>query len=166
MPVGTVMVKSFLFDGKLVETRLFVHFDATTWVGYTYQWDEAQTDATIVADERVDGSVQHRPADGHVAHPEPHGLHDLPHGRRRAPRWVPTTAQMNRVVNGMNQIDRIKAMNRFEPSSPATPYKTALREPDGHDRDRGGARALLSGRELRLLPPARRRELPEPRSSQ
>ena len=27
-PVGTVMVKSFLFDGKLVETRLFVHFDA------------------------------------------------------------------------------------------------------------------------------------------
>ena len=40
------MVKSFLFDGKLLETRLLMHFDATTWVGYTYKWDEAQTDAT------------------------------------------------------------------------------------------------------------------------
>ena len=46
LPVGTVMVKSFLFDGKLVETRLFVHFDAANWVGYTYQWNEAQTEAT------------------------------------------------------------------------------------------------------------------------
>jgi len=32
-PVGTVMVKNFLFDQKFVETRLFVHFDETTWVG-------------------------------------------------------------------------------------------------------------------------------------
>ena len=29
MPVGTVMVKSFGFDGKLVETRLLAHPDAT-----------------------------------------------------------------------------------------------------------------------------------------
>ena len=57
-PVGTVMVKSFLFDGKLLETRLFMHFDATTWVGYTYKWDEAQTDATLVADERVEVIVR------------------------------------------------------------------------------------------------------------
>ena len=27
-PVGTVMIKNFLFDGKLVETRLFMHVDA------------------------------------------------------------------------------------------------------------------------------------------
>ena len=50
LPVGTVMVKSFLFDGKFLETRLLVRFDATTWVGYTYKWDEAQTDATLVGD--------------------------------------------------------------------------------------------------------------------
>jgi len=42
------MVKNFLFDQKFVETRLFVHFDETTWVGYGYQWDVAQTDATLV----------------------------------------------------------------------------------------------------------------------
>ena len=89
LPVGTVMVKSFLFDGKLVETRLFVHFDAATWVGYSYQWDEAQTDATIVADERVEVAVRHRPADSDWHYPEPHGLHDLPHARRAARRSVP-----------------------------------------------------------------------------
>ncbi len=47
-PVGTVMLKSFGFDGKVVETRLFVHFDHRTWVGYSYPWNEAQTEATIV----------------------------------------------------------------------------------------------------------------------
>ena len=35
------------------------------------------------------GSVQHRPAHGRLAHPEPHGLHDLPHADAAARRWVP-----------------------------------------------------------------------------
>jgi hypothetical protein len=29
-PVGTVMIKNFIFDGKLVETRLFMHVDTAT----------------------------------------------------------------------------------------------------------------------------------------
>ena len=87
LPVGTVMVKSFLFDGKLVETRLFVHFDAATWVGYSYQWDEAQTDATIVADaaSRSCSTPGTRTVDWHL--PEPHGLHGLPHADTAARRW-------------------------------------------------------------------------------
>jgi uncharacterized repeat protein (TIGR03806 family) len=127
LPVGTVMVKSFLFDGKLVETRLFVHFNATTWVGYTYQWDEAQTDATIVADERVVDPFNtgtktvmwHIPSrmDCMTCHTDAAGSS-----------LGPSTAQMNRVVNGTNQIDRIKALNRFE-VAPPTPYKTALANP-------------------------------------
>jgi uncharacterized repeat protein (TIGR03806 family) len=47
LPVGSVLVKSFLFGGKLLETRLFVHF-ADTWLGYSYRWNAQQTDATIV----------------------------------------------------------------------------------------------------------------------
>jgi uncharacterized repeat protein (TIGR03806 family) len=47
MPVGTVLVKSFLFGGRLVETRLFVRF-SDMWAGYSYQWNEAQTDAALV----------------------------------------------------------------------------------------------------------------------
>src|SRR5450432_1287433 len=52
-PVGTVMIKIFMFDEKLVETRLFMHLNADNWIGYSYEWDEAQTDATIVSADRV-----------------------------------------------------------------------------------------------------------------
>ena len=51
-PDGYADAESFLFDGKFLETRLLVHFDETTWIGYTYRWDEAQTDATLVGTER------------------------------------------------------------------------------------------------------------------
>jgi len=129
LPVGTVMVKSFLFDGKLVETRLFVHFDAANWVGYSYQWDEAQTDATIVPDDRVDDAFNtgqrtvmwHLPSrfDCMTCH-TPTGGSTL----------GPETAQFNRVVNGTNQIDTLKAMNLFN-VPPAMPYKTALVAPTG-----------------------------------
>ena len=38
-PVGAGMIKNFLFDGKFVETRLFMHSDADPWVGYGYKWN-------------------------------------------------------------------------------------------------------------------------------
>jgi uncharacterized repeat protein (TIGR03806 family) len=126
LPVGTVMVKSFLFDGKLVETRLFVHFDAATWVGYSYQWDQAQTDATVVADSgaevmfdtgsrlvdwhypsRMDCMSCHTPTGGSTLGTE--------------------TAQLNTVMIGttQNQIDRLNALGAFE-TPPAMPYQDAL----------------------------------------
>jgi uncharacterized repeat protein (TIGR03806 family) len=53
-PVGSVMIKSFMFDGKLVETRLFMHADADHWVGYAYKWNgqgtAKQTEATVASD--------------------------------------------------------------------------------------------------------------------
>jgi uncharacterized repeat protein (TIGR03806 family) len=49
LPVGTVLVKSFLFNGKLLETRLFMRY-ADMWRGLSYQWNDAQTDATVVGE--------------------------------------------------------------------------------------------------------------------
>jgi uncharacterized repeat protein (TIGR03806 family) len=117
LPVGTVMVKSFLFDGKLVETRLFVHFDATTWVGYSYQWDEAQTDATIVPDERrmVSFDTGKRKVDWNY----PSRIDCMKcHNPYAGDTLGPETAQMNRVLGGKNQIDVWAAMGLFE-STPA-----------------------------------------------
>ena len=129
LPVGTVMVKSFLFDGKLVETRLFVHFDASTWVGYSYRWDEAQTDATIVADERVDVSFNtgQRTVSWHLPSRADCMTCHTPTGGSTL---GPETAQLNRVVGGTNQIDAFAAMGLFE-AAPATPYKAALVLPSG-----------------------------------
>jgi uncharacterized repeat protein (TIGR03806 family) len=47
LPVGTVLVKHFLFGARFHETRLFIRF-AEKWVGYSYEWNAAQTDATLV----------------------------------------------------------------------------------------------------------------------
>jgi uncharacterized repeat protein (TIGR03806 family) len=124
LPVGTVLVKSFMFDGKLVETRLFVHFDETTWVGYGYQWDEAQTDATIVPNMRVTTSFNtgSRTVDWHFpSRDDCMNCHSQPVGFTLGLE----TAQMNRTVDGMNQIDRLAAMGVFDAPVP-TPYKAAL----------------------------------------
>ena len=47
-PNGTVLVKHFRFAGKLIETRLFVRHDDGGWAGYSYEWDDLETDATLL----------------------------------------------------------------------------------------------------------------------
>lgn len=49
-PAGTVLMKNFMLNGALIETRLFMrHTDTGNWAGYTYRWDDAQSDATLVS---------------------------------------------------------------------------------------------------------------------
>lgn len=48
LPIGTVIVKHFRIGDRLVETRLFMRHPDGGWAGYTYQWNDAQTDATRV----------------------------------------------------------------------------------------------------------------------
>jgi uncharacterized repeat protein (TIGR03806 family) len=47
-PNGTVLVKHFRIGARLIETRLFMRHPDGVWAGYTYQWNEAQTEATRV----------------------------------------------------------------------------------------------------------------------
>jgi uncharacterized repeat protein (TIGR03806 family) len=127
-PAGTVMVKSFLFDGKLVETRLFMHPTATTWVGYSYKWNAAQTDATLEsADRDEEGfSTGQRNVDWHFPSRMDCMTCHIPD--RGYAVLGPETAQMNRVVNGSNQLDNLQAMGVFETPLP-TPYKAAFVTP-------------------------------------
>jgi uncharacterized repeat protein (TIGR03806 family) len=132
MPVGTVMVKSFGFDGKLVETRLLVHPDAATWNGYSYQWNETQTEATVVPPDedptlnnmRFKAAFNTGTRTINWTFPyrfDCTGCHTVSGGGTLGPE----TRQMNRVVGGTNQLDKWKAMNLFE-TAPKTPYQAAL----------------------------------------
>jgi hypothetical protein len=135
-PVGTVMIKNFLFDGKLVETRLLMRVDAATaaliqngtdWVGYNYAWNEAQTEATIVPNART--AVQFKTGKQTVTWNYPSftdciGCHNPAVGTLGL-----ETAQLNRVVGGQNQIDRFVAMGLFDSSAPTQPYAAPLVEP-------------------------------------
>jgi uncharacterized repeat protein (TIGR03806 family) len=126
-PVGTVMIKIFMFDSKLVETRLFMHVDADDWIGYSYEWDEAQTDAKIVSSDRV--AVMFNTGTRTVPWHYPSQDDCLNcHNRAAGSTLGPETAQMNRVVDGVNQIDKFSSLGLFE-STPTKPYKAALVTP-------------------------------------
>jgi uncharacterized repeat protein (TIGR03806 family) len=47
-PNGTVLAKEFRLGGKRLETRLFVKHDDGEWGGYSYEWNDAETDATLL----------------------------------------------------------------------------------------------------------------------
>jgi len=126
LPIGTVMVKSFMFDDRLVETRLLVHSDAYNWYGYSYQWNAAQTEATIVPDARVDVMFDTGTDAGVVDWHYPSRIDCADcHTQQAGGTLGPETRQMNRVVGGMNQIDRFQALGLFDAPVP-TPYEAAL----------------------------------------
>lgn len=57
-PVGTVTVKHFEIDlgggqTKRLETRVFVHQNRG-WNGYTYRWNESETEATLLTDTETE----------------------------------------------------------------------------------------------------------------
>ena len=47
-PTGTVLVKNFTLGSRLIETRLFMRHPDGAWGGFSYEWNSAQTDATLV----------------------------------------------------------------------------------------------------------------------
>lgn len=47
-PRGTVLVKHFDRGGRRLETRLLIHHDDGIWAGYSYEWNDAQTDALLL----------------------------------------------------------------------------------------------------------------------
>ncbi len=50
-PVGTKIWKEFAFGPRKVETRLMWRASEKDWVFASYQWNEAQTEATLVSDK-------------------------------------------------------------------------------------------------------------------
>ncbi|MEL7448549.1 MAG: hypothetical protein AAFN78_05025 [Pseudomonadota bacterium] len=64
-PAGTVLVKEFALDSRLVETRLLVRHLDGVWAGYTYEWNEAQTDAELLMSGKtvdIDGQAWQFPS--------------------------------------------------------------------------------------------------------
>lgn len=47
-PNGTVLMKNFRIGTRLIETRLFMRHPDGAWGGFTYEWNAAQTDATLL----------------------------------------------------------------------------------------------------------------------
>jgi len=46
-PIGSVLLKNFHLNDQLVETRILVRHQNGSWGGYSYEWNDAGTDATL-----------------------------------------------------------------------------------------------------------------------
>lgn len=52
-PKGSVLIKTFSLMGKRIETRLYMRHADGVWSGYSYAWNDAETDATLLPSSTV-----------------------------------------------------------------------------------------------------------------
>jgi len=66
LPVGSVVGKNFRLNGHLIETRLLLHHQQPFgWKGYTYEWNDTETEATLLTtakDNDINGQIWHYPS--------------------------------------------------------------------------------------------------------
>lgn len=53
LPAGSVLRKDFYLDNKIIETRLLAYHTDGDWMGYSYEWNDAQSDAALVANGKT-----------------------------------------------------------------------------------------------------------------
>lgn len=58
-PIDTVLAKTISLDHRRIETQV-LHFDGY-WRGYTYRWNDAQTDAQLVPGKGMDATINGKP---------------------------------------------------------------------------------------------------------
>jgi glucose/arabinose dehydrogenase len=58
-PRDTALAKTIRLGGRRIETQI-LHFDGY-WRGYTYRWNEAQTDAQLVSAKGLDATIDGKP---------------------------------------------------------------------------------------------------------
>jgi uncharacterized repeat protein (TIGR03806 family) len=116
LPVGTVLMKVFIVGDKRIETRLITRRNESTWIGYSYEWNDDETDATLLPDQKdkpVGSQTWHYPSPSECLQ-----CHTEAGGRSLGP----TTAQMNRdhdYADGtMNQVDKFAALGLFDTTPP------------------------------------------------
>jgi len=65
-PINSVLIKNFSLAGQIVETRLLVRHNDGGWAGYSYEWNDALTDADLVAaagkDKTINGQLWRYPS--------------------------------------------------------------------------------------------------------
>jgi glucose/arabinose dehydrogenase/mono/diheme cytochrome c family protein len=126
-PDGSVLVKTFALDRtagdsatrQRIETRLIVRQQGE-WAGYTYAWNDEQTEATLVGKNGVDRSYKIR--DPNTPGGERTQVWHYPSRAEcmvchsRAANYVlgPSTAQMNKVHDyGSARVNQLEALERL-----------------------------------------------------
>ena len=144
IPPGSTAVKTFTVGGKKVETRLFVRYADASWAGYSYEWNDEQTDATLLGG----GKTKPLASGGSWTFPsraECFACHTSVAGFTLGLE----ARQLDRDEGGTNQLARFAAVL----DRPVLPNALAPAPRGRHCRCiRRGARPRLPARQLRDVP--------------
>lgn len=117
-PVGSVLMKSFWLNDRIIETRLFKHHNDGSWAGYTYAWNEGGTDAELVQGGSVvniDGQDWIYPSGNQCLE-----CHTEAAGRALGPETVQLNKEFSYPQTGItaNQISTLEAIDVLGESPP------------------------------------------------
>jgi uncharacterized repeat protein (TIGR03806 family) len=109
-PIGTVLAKEFRIGGKRIETRLFMRHADGEWGGYSYEWNDAETEADLLPagkTKTIAGQKWTYPdrAQCFACHSEPAGRSLGPEVLQLNSEFVYTST--NRISNQMATLDHI-----------------------------------------------------------
>ena len=148
-PAGTVLAQTVFHNGGVgpdpvrLETRI-LHLENDNWHGYSYRWNEAQTDAVLVSSAGEQFDLRQQAADSQVAQATNHDTWRIVsraecmfcHRQRIGSVLGFTPSQLNRQVSfgrgQRSQLDVFAAMGVFE-GDPAAAIDEAASLVDPHD---------------------------------
>lgn len=146
MPVGTILVKNFSIEGKHIETRLLMRRSTSNlsgWKGFSYEWNDAQTDATLLPDDTTGkdkpvGSGQqvwHYPSRSQCL-----DCHTRYAGRSLGPSTAQLNSELTYADGAMNQVEKFKQLGLFDAAPKAI---MGYPDPAGTDALEARARSYL-----------------------
>lgn len=118
-PNGTTLMKHFQLQGKKIETRLFIKHANGIWGGYSYEWNEAETEATMLTtslDRDVNGQTWSYPSQGDCTF-----CHAAAAGGSLGPEIGQINMDFAYSDGTMNQIEKWNALGWFDedPGAPS-----------------------------------------------
>lgn len=142
-PNGTVLVKHFSLGATRVETRLFMRHADGAWAGYSYEWNDAGTDATLLAGAKsktVNGQPWYYPSGAQCLQ-----CHTAQAGRALGPELAQLNRPQHYPATGRTaqQLRTLEARGFFTDALPAEADRPALPDPFGAAPLEPRARAWL-----------------------
>ncbi|MGV3620166.1 MAG: hypothetical protein ACO1OB_05090 [Archangium sp.] len=140
-PNGTVLAKTFTLGGKRIETRLFMRHMNGDWAGYSYEWNDTETEATLLSGSKskaVGSQTWFYPSRSQClqCHTAVAGRSlGLEVGQLNREQLYPSTGRL------ADQLETLEAIGYFSSALPAT--LTKYPEPFGAEPLESRARAWL-----------------------
>lgn len=141
-PNNSVLVKNFELNGKRIETRLLVRHADGSWGGYSYEWNDGETDASLV----LGGKVAQKQGQTYVFPSSTDCM--ICHTTVAGVSLGPETGQLNRDLTypstglNANQLETLEHIGMFSAALPDLPENLPMLTDPGdssadlHDRAR------------------------------